>query len=70
MKIFISILSQAGKESDLIKQVYVYRGYGNLILENYFDAATDYKESEKFGSLETNSLYNKFIALGLHAFKS
>jgi len=52
MKIFITILNQAGKESDLIRQVYVYKGYGNLILENYFDAATDFKESEKFGKLE------------------
>lgn len=77
MKMFITLIADLNKQKghranlDLLQQVHIYKAYGNLILENYYEAVCDYKEAEKINSqMEPQSAYNKFIALGLHSFKN
>ena len=46
-------------------QVYLYRGYGFLVLEKFDKARRDLEAASKMKRLDVASIYNKYLALGL-----
>ena len=54
-----------GLNAFLRSQVYLYRGYGYLVLEKYDKARRDLENGARNKKLDVASVYNKYLALGL-----